>query len=53
VIALKNPNWPGWVTVASTKAYSSIYIGYAIKLTQPSFYPLGPDDLNVESDEIE
>lgn len=53
MVALRNPNWPGWVTVASNKSYGSIYIGLGMKATQPSFFPIGPEDLNVEGEDIE
>ena len=60
IITLKNPNWPGWLTVANvnislskTKGYGSIYIGYGYKLTQNCFYPLSPEDLLVEGDDVE
>ena len=47
VVALRNPHWPGWVTVASNKEFGSIYIGYGLKSSQPSFFPLAPEDLSL------
>lgn len=47
-LTLKNPNWPGWFTFANMNMFDSIYIGYAIKATQASFFPLGPENLAVE-----
>ena len=48
VVCLRNPHWPGWYTVASNKEFGSIYIGYGLKFSQPSFEPIGPADLGVE-----
>lgn len=53
VVSLRNPHWPGWVTIASPKEFGSIYIGYGLKSSQPSFHPLGPEDIGVEVDEVD
>ena len=42
LVTLKNPNWPGWLTVANMKGFGSIYIGYGYKLTQKCFFPMSP-----------
>lgn len=52
-MALRNPHWPGWTTVASNKEFGSIYIGYGLKSSQPSFHPLGPEDISIEAEEVE
>jgi len=41
------------VTVASNKEFGSIYIGYGLKSSQPSFYPLAPEDLSLEAEDVE
>jgi hypothetical protein len=48
LVTLKNPNWPGWVTVANMKSFASIYIGYGLKATQNALYPMSPEDLLME-----
>jgi len=53
VVLLKNINWPGWFTVSSTGEFDSIYIGYGIKVTQPAFFPMGPENLLVEGEDAE
>jgi hypothetical protein len=45
VVVLRNPHWPGWHTVASSKEFGSIYIGYGLKSSQPPFHPIGPSDI--------
>ncbi len=59
-VVLKNPHWPGWLTVANVnymlmqnKGFGSIYIGYCYKLTQDCFYPLSPQDLEIEGKETD
>lgn len=52
-VVLKNPHWPGWLTVANGKGFGSIYIGYGYKLTQDCFYPLSPQDIEFEGKETD
>ena len=47
LVTIKNINWPGWVTVTGLGIYDSIYVGYGYKATQPAFYPMGCDNLQI------
>lgn len=53
VVALRNPHWPGWITVSSAKEFGSIYIGYGQKSSQLPFHPVGPEDIGVEAEDVE
>jgi hypothetical protein len=51
-VVLRNANWPGWTTMSNMNIFDSIYVGFGIKATQNAFYPLGPEDLMLEGEDI-
>lgn len=53
VVTMRNPHWPGWHTVASSKEFGSIYIGYGMKSSQAPFYPLAPEDIAEEGEDVD
>ena len=53
VVTLRNPHWPGWHTVASSKEFGSLYLGYGLKASQAPFHPIGPEDVAVEAEDVD
>ena len=62
VTILKNYTWPGAITIGyvinyiiiqKKNSFSFIYIGYGHKLTQPTYLPIAPNDLQDEPDDID
>lgn len=44
--------WPGAYCVSSSSGWTNIYIGYALKINQTPFQPLGPDDIKDEGEDF-
>jgi hypothetical protein len=41
------------MTFSNSSLFDSIYIGYGIKATQQSFFPMKPEDLMIEGEDID
>ncbi|PHJ19557.1 radial spokehead family protein [Cystoisospora suis] len=53
VTVLKSLRWPGAVTVYQNKKFTSVYIGYGIRAGLNPFFPVAPDDVQEDPNDVD